>query len=100
MTERKNVTNGHKQKSLKSLVGTFQRFLFIHRNSDICIYNILVRVCFSWIVFPIMSNDTMLEIGAHSTPSKRFEPRHIFVGVMFILFCCISFLLFLNRVQR
>ena len=29
MTERKNVTNGHKQKSLKSLVGTFQRLLSI-----------------------------------------------------------------------
>ena len=100
MTERKSVTNGHKQKSLKSLVGTFQRFLFIHRNSDICIYDILVCVCFSWIVFPILSNVTMLEIGAHSTPSKPFEPRHTFIAVMFILFCCISFLQFLNRPQR
>ena len=88
------------KKSLKSLVGTFQRFLFYSANENICIYNILVRVYFSWIVFPILSNVKMLDIGAYSIPSKPFEPRQIFVAVMFILFCCISFLLFLNRPQR
>ena len=69
-----NGEAGHKQKSLKSLVGTFQRFLSIHRNWDICIYNILARVCFCWIVFPIESAVLTLEIGAHRTPSKRFTP--------------------------
>ena len=31
----------------------FPTNLIYSNNSDICIYNIRVRVCFSWIVFPI-----------------------------------------------
>ena len=50
----------------------FPTILIYSRNSDNCIYNIRVRVCFSWIVFPIESAVSTLEIGAHRTSSKRF----------------------------
>ena len=77
------------KKSLESLVGTFQRFLLYSANENICIYNILVRVYFSWIVFPILSNVKMLDIGAYDIPSKHLLPR-IDVVNMFILLCCIA----------
>ena len=80
---------GINKESLKSLVGTFQRFLSILRNQDICIYNILVRVYFSWIVSQIEAVGSMHEIVAYSIPSKHFVPRSRVVANMFILFCCI-----------
>ena len=80
---------GINKESLKSLAGTFQRFLSILRNQDICIYNIQVRVCFSWIVFPIEAVGSMHEIVVYSIPSKHFVPRSRVVANMFILFCCI-----------
>ena len=80
---------GINKESLKSLVGTFQRFLSILRNQDICIYNIQVSVCFSWIVFPIEAVGSMHEIVVYSIPSKHFVPRSIVVANIFILFCCI-----------
>ena len=80
---------GINKESLKSLAGTFQRFLSILRNQDICIYNILVRVCFSWIVFPIEAVGSMHEIVVYSKPSKHFVPRSNVVANMFIIFCCI-----------
>ena len=69
----------------------FPTILIYSHNSDICFYNIRVRVCFSWIVFPIESAVSTLEIGAHRTPSKRFtlSTRSIVVSNMCILFCCI-----------
>ena len=72
-------------------VRNFPTILIYSHNPDICIYNIRVRVCFSWIVFPIESAVSTLEIGAHRTPSKRFTPwtRPIVVSNMCILFCCI-----------
>ena len=85
---------GIKQKSLESEY--FPTILIYYYNSDICIYNIRVRVCFCWIEFPIESTVSTLEIGVHSTPSKRFEPRHTFAAVMFILFCCIFKLQFIE----
>ena len=72
-------------------VRNFPTILIYSHNSDICIYNTRVRVCFSWIVFPIESTVLTFEIGAHRTPSKRFAPwtRPIVVSNMYILFCCI-----------
>ena len=72
-------------------VKNFTTILMYSHNSDICIYNIRVRVYFSWIVFPIESAVSTLEIGAHRIPSKHFTPwtRPIAVSNMCILFCCI-----------
>ena len=70
-------------------VRNFPTIHIYYHNSDICIYNIRVRVCFSWIVFPIEAVGSMHEIVVYSIPSKHFLPQSRVVANMFILFCCI-----------